>query len=267
MRRETRAALEAALAFHTGERPADVQAWSESLARTLGRGRRVSRILVGVALLMIVFAGLAVIQWRVLHSTQEPVRIVEKVGAFDPLKEGFEVREQITRSGVTEDATHTGYDGWRLETANRGLYIHPFTDSQKRRAMERGWKLTAVMKAEEGVVYAAAEFGGAESGFPIQVFEDGEQEIVRLPTQVVHELRGLDLVQRPAGGYHRYELIYDPVLKSADLYIDGEVRLTGYRGWNENVFRLDPGLLFGAATYKSERGAGSFRSVRFEINP
>jgi serine/threonine protein kinase len=266
-RRETRATLEAALAFRTEERPAHVQAWSEYLARTLGRGRRANQIAVGVALLVIVLAVLAVIQWRVLHDTKEPVRIVEKVGAFDPLEEGFEVREQITRSGVTEDPTHTGYDGWRIETANRGLYIHPFTVSQKRRAMERGWKLTAVMKAEEGAVYAAAEFGGADSGFPIQVFEDGEQEIVRLPTQVVPELRGLDHMQRPAGGYHRYELIYDPVLKSADLYVDGEVRLTGYRGWSQNVFRLDPGLLFGAATYKSERGLGSFRSVRFEINP
>ncbi|RPH64815.1 MAG: hypothetical protein EHM89_00780 [Acidobacteria bacterium] len=159
----------------------------------------------------------------------------------------FEVREEVSQSGVTEDATRTGYDGWRIESASRGLYIHPFTDSQKRRAKERGWKLTAVMKAEEGVAYAAAEFGGADSGFPIQVFEDGDQEIVRLPTQVVPEVRGLDFVQSPAGDYHRYELIFDPVLKSADLYIDGELRLSGSRGWSQNVFRLDPGLLFGTA--------------------
>ncbi len=266
--RETRAALESALAFRVEERPTDVQAWSESLAGTLGPGRRrVRRAAVGVALLAIALAAAAAIERTILRDRAEPVRIVEKVGAFDPLTEGFEVREEVVRTGVTENPTHTGYDGWRLETPSRGLYFHPFTSSETRRAMDRGWKLTAVLRAEAGAAYAAAEFGGGGLGFPVQVFVDGDREIVRLPTQVVPEFRGMDFMQSPVGGYHRYEIIYDPALKTADLWIDGERRLTGYQGWTQNTYRLDAGLIFGVAVYKSDHGIGSFRSVRFEINP
>ncbi|RPH64808.1 MAG: hypothetical protein EHM89_00740 [Acidobacteria bacterium] len=127
--------------------------------------------------------------------------------------------------------------------------------------------MTAVLRAEEGAAYAAAEFGNGGLGFPIDVLVEGDREIVRLPTQLVPEFRGLDFLQSPAGSYHRYELIYDPTLKTADLWIDGERRLTGYQGWTQNSFQLDAGLMFGVAVYKSDHSAGSFRSVRFEINP
>ena len=235
----TRAALESALAFRAEDRPSDVQAWSESLARTL------------------------------VGDAAEPVRIVEKVGAFDPLSEGFEAREDVTWSGVAESFTHaeTAYDAWRIVADTRGLYHHPFTEPQKRRAMERGWKLTVEMRVEEGVAHAAAEFTPVGPGFPIQVQDEGDREIVRLPTRVVPDMRGLEFVQRPPGEYHRYELMYDPELKTADLWIDGQRRLTGFRGYAENIYRLEAGLLFGTAAYKSERGAGSFRWVRLEIHP
>ena len=267
-RRDTRAALESALAFRVEERPTDVRAWSESLARTLEPGRRrARRIAVGAAVLAIVITVPALIEWKILRNSAEPVRIVEKVGGFDPVTEGFEVHEDVSRSGVTENATHTGYDGWRVETGTHGLYLHPFTDSQTQSALDRGWKLTAVLRAEQGAAYAAAEFGNGGLGFPIDVLVDGDREIVRLPTQLVPEFHGLDFVQSPAGNYHRYELIYDPARKTADLWVDGERRLTGYEGWTQNSYQLDPGLMFGVAVYKSEHGAGAFRSVRFEINP
>jgi tRNA A-37 threonylcarbamoyl transferase component Bud32 len=266
--RETRAVLESALSFRVEERPTDVQAWSESLADTLGpRRRRMRRVAVGLALLVIALAVPSAIEWKILRDRVEPVRIVEKVGAFDPLTEGFEVNEDVTRAGVTENSTHTGYDGWRIETASRGLYVRSFTSSQTRRAMDRGWKLTAVLRAEKGAAYAAAEFGGGGLGFPIHVLAEDDREIVRLPTQIVPEFRGMDLEQRPAGAYHRYELRYDAALKTADLWIDGERRLTGYRGWTQNTFRLGAGLNFGVAVYESDHGVGSFRLVRFEINP
>jgi serine/threonine protein kinase len=268
IRRDTRAALESALAFRVEDRPTDVQAWSESLAGTLEPGRRrMRRIAAGAAVLAIVITVPVLIEWKILRDSAEPVRIVEKVGAFDPVTEGFAVHEEVARGGVTENPTHTGYDGWRVETGTRGLYLHPFADSQTRRAMDRGWKLTAVLRAEQGAAYAAAEFGNGGLGFPIEVLVEGDREIVRLPTQLVPEFRGLDFLQSPAGSYHRYELIYDPVLKTADLWIDGERRLTGYQGWTQNSYQLDAGLMFGVAVYKSEHGAGSFRSVRFEINP
>jgi serine/threonine protein kinase len=264
----TRAALASALAFRAEDRPSDVQAWSEWLARALVPGRRrARRIAVGVALSAIALAAVAGLERTTLRDAPVPVRFMEKVGAFDPLAEGFEVREDVTGSGVADNPTRTGYDAWRVVTGSRGLYLRPFSDSEKRRAMERGWKLTVEMRVEEGVAHAAAEFTPVGPGFPIQVQDEGDREIVRLPTRVVPDMRGLEFVQRPPGEYHRYELMYDPELKTADLWIDGQRRLTGFRGYAENIYRLEAGLLFGTAAYKSERGAGSFRWVRLEIHP
>lgn len=266
--RATRAALEMALAFRAEERPSDVHQWSESLARTLLAGRRrVRRLVFGVALAAIAVVTPLLVEWSGGGGSAEPVRIVEKVGAFDPVIEGFETRGEITSSGVTENPTHSGYDGWRVATTSHGLYHRALSGEQARRAMERGWTLTVEMRAEEGMSFAAAEFTPAGPGFPIQVQLDGEQEIVRLPTQVVPDLRGLEITQRPPGQYRRYRLTYDPVLRTADLWIDGERRLTGYGGWSQNTYRLDAGLLFGTANFESERAAGSFRLVRFEITP
>jgi hypothetical protein len=115
--------------------------------------------------------------------------------------------------------------------------------------------------------YAAVEFKDVGPGFPLNVLVDGNREIVRLPTQIVPEMRGQEFVQQPPGEYHLYELVYDPALKVAELLVDGERRLTGYRGWTQDTYGLGPGLNFGTAVYGTSHAAGSFRSVRFEINP
>ncbi len=196
-----------------------------------------------------------------LLGSGEPVRIVEKVGAFDPLTEGFSVHHDVT-GRIIENPTHTGYDGWRIITHNQGAYFRTFSRAQKRRALERGWRLTAVMKAEEGAAAAGVDFAGAGGRFDVLVLRDGDRETVRLQTQIVPDMRGMDFVQAPAAHYHEYELVYDPRLKSADLWVDGERRLTGYRGFSQ--YQENLGLIFSAFVYKSDRGSGrvQVRAVR-----
>jgi hypothetical protein len=75
----------------------------------------------------------------------------------------------------------------------------------------------------------------------------------------------MEFTQSPTGQYHEYELIYDPNLKSADLWVDKVRRLTGYRGHSQ--YQEDTGLIIAAGVYKSDRGSMAFKSVRFEINP
>jgi tRNA A-37 threonylcarbamoyl transferase component Bud32 len=264
----TRGVLESALAFHAEDRPADVRSWSGSLADTLQPGRRRARrfALIGLAAIS-VLAAVSAIEWRILSGAPEPVRVIEKVGAFDPFEEGFQAVEDVAGSGVTDNPTRTGYDAWRVVSGSRGLYLHPFTVAQSNRALARGWKITVEMRAEEGATYAAADFEGVGPGFPIQVLREGDYEVVRLPSRIIPDFRGLEFVQRPAGEYHRYELVYDPMLKTADLWVDGERRLTDYPGWAQNPYQLAAGLHFGTAIYRSERGAGSFKTVRLEIDP
>jgi len=264
--RETKAALEEALAFRPEDRPADVHAWCERLAETLviGRKHHFRRLAVAIVLSAILVTGAAAATKWYLNYSREAVRIVEKVGAFDPLTEGFKTHSDILGT-VTENPTRTGYDGWTIFTGKLGYYFHSFTTAQKRRALDRGWKMTAVMKVDEGMMTTGVDFTGVGGRFDINLILDGNREIVRLLTQIVPDTRGLEIVQTPARAYHRYELIYDPSLKSADLWIDGERRLTDYRGHNQ--FLEDRGLMFGGAVYKSDRSAGSYQSVRVEINP
>lgn len=260
-----RAALEAALAYDPEERPRDVRSWSEKLAGALGAQRTlVHRVAAGVALTIALVAGTAATQHWVLGETGEPVRIIEKVGAFDPLTEGFTAHHDVT-GRIVHNPTNTGYDAWRIITGGQGYYYQTFTTAQKRRALERGWKLTAVMKAEQGYISVGADFAGFGGRFDIVVIRDGDREIVRLQTQIVPDLRGMDFVQTSPGQYHEYELVYDPNLKTADLWVDKELRLTGYPGHAQ--YQEDTGLLFSASVYKNDSGSGAFKSVRFEITP
>jgi hypothetical protein len=94
---------------------------------------------------------------------------------------------------------------------------------------------------------------------------DGQQ-LVRLVTQLVPTFAGMDVPRAPAdNSYHSYELRYDPGLQTADLWIDGTQRVTGYRGLSQ--FQGDGDFLFGATVYESHRAVASFQNVRFEINP
>ncbi|HET8656744.1 MAG TPA: serine/threonine-protein kinase [Longimicrobiaceae bacterium] len=264
--RGVRASLEAALTFHPGDRPTDARAWSERLAGALAAGERwrPRRVAAAAVLAAVVLTGAVAAEWTLLLDSAAPVRTVEKLGAFDPLEEGFQTHDDV-RGTVAENPSRTGYDGWRISTRFQGYYFHPLTSAQKRRALARGWKLTAEMRADEGRADVGVDFAKADPRFDIDVLVDGDHEIVRLPTQLVPDMRGLELSQSPPGSYHRYELVYDPHLRSADLWIDGEPRLRGYQGLDQ--FPEDRGLTFGAGLYKSPHGSGSFRSVRFEINP
>lgn len=262
---KARAVLESALAYIPEERPLDVKSWSQELGRILGsRSKRVQRSAAGIALFLILVIGAAVpLRWF-LRGPGEPTRIIEKVGAFDPLTEGFKAHHDVT-GRIVQNPARTGFEGWRVITRAQGYYFRALTTAQKRHALAGGWKLTAVMKAEEGLAAVGTDFAGRGGRFDINVINDGDQEIVRLLTQIVPDMSGLEFIQSPAGQYHEYELTYDPNLNSADLWIDKKRRLTGYRGHKQ--YQEDRGLLFGALAYRSDRASAAFKSVRFEINP
>jgi hypothetical protein len=122
------------------------------------------------------------------------------------------------------------------------------------------------VRAEEGATFAHADFTGYGRRYGVAVIREADMDRVLLQTQIVPATEGLDLrLPHVNGAYHRYELRYDPSLETASLWIDGTKRLDHFRGLTQ--FQEDTGLFFGAGPYQSERGAGSFQSVRLEINP
>jgi hypothetical protein len=160
-----------------------------------------------------------------------------------------------------------GYDGWRAFGIGAGDYYQTkLTSAQRRLAMKHGWTLSVVMRPDEGFVFTGIDLLGAGQRYDILVFKGAETDLVRLQTQIVPVFQGLELfLPHVEGAYHRYELRYDPSLQSAALWVDGIKRLEQYRGHNQ--FQEDMGLYFGASPYKTDKGAASFQSVRFEITP
>jgi serine/threonine protein kinase len=261
----TRRLIESALAFRPEDRPRDVRRWCEQIGRTLERGRtHRRRVLAVAASLMLLLSATAYGVRHLPRPAPEPRRIIEKVGAFDPLVEGFETHNEI-RGTVADNPARDGYDGWRVLTERQGHYFKNLTAAEKRLALERGWRLSAVMRVEEGACFALIDFTGVGRRFDIEVHRAGEQDLVRLNTQLVPTMAGLEVPVLHDDAYHAYELRYDPGLQTADLWIDGTKRLSGYRGHTQ--FQGDGDMLFGVVAFKSVRGVASFQDVRFEINP
>jgi tRNA A-37 threonylcarbamoyl transferase component Bud32 len=264
---KTRRLLMSALAFRPEDRPADIRQWCEAVSHALLQGdgfRR--RLVVRLAAAVLIVAASAGAARALLPYYIQPVRIVEKVGAFDPLHEGFLIHGAATGT-VATNPERDGYDGWRAFGSKPGEYYYTrLTTAQKRLAMEHGWTLSAIMRVEEGMTFADVDFVGYGKRYGIVMFRESDMDRVLLVTQILPTFQGLELrLPHIPGVYHRYELRYDTSLQSADLWIDGSKRLENFRGLSQ--FQDDMGLFFGAGPYKSDRGAGSFRSVRFEINP
>jgi len=263
--RTARRLIESALAFRPEDRPGDLRRWCDHLARALeDAGAQRRRVFAIAASLVFFILATAFAVGRLPRAAPEPRRIIEKVGAFDPLVEGFEIHNEV-KGTVAENPARDGYDGWRMLTERQGHYFKNLTRVEKRLALERGWRLSAVMRAEEGECFATVDFTGVGRRFDIDVRRNGGEDIARVATQLVPTIQGMEVSLPHDEAYHAYELRYDAGLESADLWIDGTKRLSGYRGGNQ--FQGDGDLVFGVAVRESRRGVASFQDVRFEINP
>jgi len=261
--RKVRSALESALAFRPEDRPPNVRAWCDDLAEALtNRTRRRFVAAAGGSAALLAFGALGD---RWYASQLDPPRLIEYVAPFDPVTEGFKIKNDLVGT-IAEDPTRTRYDGWRVTSARQGDYYQPLTGRQKRLALGKGWKLSAVMRGEEGSIFAFVDFAGAGNRFDIKLIPQPGADVIQLNTQVVPVLQGLAFsipCKEPL--YRRYELVFDPGLGSAVLSVDGTRVLANYRGHSQ--FQEDRGVVFGASLYGAPQARGTFQLVRFEINP
>lgn len=261
--RRLRRALERAQAFDPADRPSDVRAWSESLARAMTRDRRWLAAAAGAAAATLVVALIAESQMRI-GVEPDIERVIQKVGAFDPESEGFVTHGDLSGT-VAYNADRSGLDAWRTTSLEQGYYYHALSDRQKALALAHGWTLSTTMRIEEGRAIVGVDLGSEGKRFDVVEQIEGGRHLGRLQTQIVPSLRGLDTVLDGAASYRRFELRFDPELETAELYVDGVKRLDGYRGHSQ--FQERRGVFFGAVVYRSDRGVVDFQSVRFEINP
>ena len=262
--RRIRRALEAALSFRPADRPKDVRAWSEVIAQgMLSRPRRSFVLIAGGTAAGMAAGAFAGRYW--FASRQKDSRVIEYVGPFDPLTQGFRINNDVIGT-IAGNSDSTAYDGWRITSSRQGFYYRHLSDRQKQVALERGWKLSVVMRAEQGGTNAVVDFAGRGKRFDIVVLATSGTDLVRLNTQIVPNQQGMDFaINIRERVYRRYELVYDPGLGSAALWVNGKTVCEKYQGHSQ--FQEDWGVFFGACLYASARAAGTFQSVRFEINP
>jgi hypothetical protein len=58
-------------------------------------------------------------------------------------------------------------------------------------------------------------------------------------------------------------LVYNPLQQTADLYIDGVKRISGYGGTTQ--FQENFGIIFGASVFNAENGVGYHNLARLQI--
>ena len=194
---------------------------------------------------------------------------IEKNGAIDPLDEGFRLYRPI--DGNFEHVLHNretnGWDRWRLVTNYQNYYYRPLTAEEKEFALQRDWKLTCICALESGGGFADIDFTGKGPRFDLEFFQEGNRYFVGLTKQISPTIELDEKIEFPGVADidhpHTYELRYDHLTRTASLWIDGQLRASGYPGHHQ--FQEDRGLLFGVAVYlDAPKSSLVTRTVRFE---
>jgi hypothetical protein len=196
----------------------------------------------------------------------EAAIIVQHSGSADPTTEGWTA--VIPSSGITVGAVvndlGSGFDAWMVDdnsnAANGGYNVTP-TGAQVAQASTQGWVLrtrlrvvdaTALMQDvcaiyRDGATSWDMRFGRESDGDPI--------------VQLVTTSGGPTFTLQGAGNtYNLWELRYDPVAGSADLFVNGVERLSDYTGFSiAQTF-----VIWGAAS-TADTGQGNYNLVQFEI--
>jgi hypothetical protein len=129
-------------------------------------------------------------------------------------------------------------------------------------AVTRGWTFSALLRVADVpddvdfAVYSAVDYGNTEFILQFGAQADGDP-ILRL-----HGLPALAL-EGAGGGYHLYQMHYDPLSASADIFVDGVERVSNYAGNMETVPLAHVGWGAGGGP---GTGQGNFAEVRFEIS-
>jgi tRNA A-37 threonylcarbamoyl transferase component Bud32 len=226
---------------------------------TVSRRRMITALGAGV-----VGASVGFSRWTRLRPLSPAERVIELPAGSEPLEHGFQFRGDIVNRAIL-NADGTVVEALRFITTDQGGYYHSMHAAQTQAANLHGWKATFEAVAEEGVIFLMVDLAHAPVRYAVNLIASpGEPDVIRLLTGFTPEIHGAELpLPEPAGARHRYVLALPPGSTSAELWVDGVKRYSGYAGTNEYLYGRGPEI--GATRYRSARGVGVFWSFRFEI--
>ncbi len=203
--------------------------------------------------------------------------VFQHTGNTVPTNEGWtqEAHGVGVEVGPVNNDLEQGINAWYVddnstEVHSTLIYRQTPTDAQIADANTFGWKLSTRLRVVDvdrpanftvGARYSNGArrygviFGSDEDGDPIVILAKGATD-ERLAWGPSYTVEG-------AGStYHLYELVFDPGAGSADLFVDGTQRLSGYMGVSADTKRV----FFGSANSYTT-GHGNYNLVQWEIVP
>ena len=212
-----------------------------------------------------------------LAEFQSPIMgelIVQHIGAADPTTEGWV--DQGGSQPVGPIFGDMGFDAWSIDDSSTALgssraYSHQLTGSQLSGAMASGWQLSTRLRVIDipdsldfsvtvGLSAASVNyymaFGSQADGDPIVQLVEGFSSPNTLGPSYALEGSG--------GGYHHYEMRFDPLSGTADLFVDGIERISDYGG---NTINAGSSLVQFGAAQSNSTGHGHYNFVQFSTVP
>ncbi len=196
------------------------------------------------------------------------VPLIEHNGAADPTTEGWSLVNQggspLTLFGpVTNDQ---GFDSWNMDnrthsTSGDLLQVRALNTTEVNDALTNGWALKVVARVIQAS-HSIVRFSTGNRLFEINLLTVGDT--LNGDPMVVLGGNSVTLTGE-AGNYHEYLLIDEDADGAADLYIDGQLAISGYTGASHNfIQRISFGDNGGSTTNNFNI---NYNHVSFEISP
>lgn len=259
--------LRSALRTDPRKRPADAEEFGRQLAgalRSPGRFHLPSRRkLIGAALAGVPAAAWATWRYRPVLDSEKRV---DYQGGQTFREIGWKTWGVIDSDIVEMDSKHERYTGNRLLTRRQGGYVYPFSLLAQRRALQRAWRLAALLSPVHGSSSISLFLKDLDIRFSLLLVvpDQGAPRIEAV--KVIHPriesiTRPLDL---PAPGeFVAVEMRYDPARREVSAYLRGKKVLDGYRGCTQYVGVR--GVVVGVGQELSNVGEGVVGDIHFEM--
>lgn len=165
--------------------------------------------------------------------------LVSHIEANDPLTEGFSNPQNSGVISIGPLLNDQGRGAWAVDSGGANFYYnYSLSPAAAASANSMGWslmmnlRLVDIPDPVDFGVYAdfASSDGVYQMGFGVQPDGDPVLELITDSNPLVYslELGGI--------GYHSYEVRYNPLTDSADVHIDGALRVSGWQGRSVPVF-------------------------------
>ena len=212
------------------------------------------------------------------------VTYISHQGATEPLMEGwsnvyYDGNNILTSGNVSPGVVvdpvtgDMGFNAWQVDdnsTASftNGGYAYELSATELETALSNGFRLTTRLRvvdtldAVEGSISVHLSTGSTRWQMLFGSDDNGDPTVT-LADEANSKLGPSFTLEGSGGGYHLYDLLYDPVSATASLFVDGVERLTGYDG--RPFSEIAPYLFWGSAQ-DNDTGKARYNLVELSLS-